>query len=91
MYETIYAFVMKNPLFFLLAGIAVLLPMPGSLQTNHTLPSRSPQHPDVRELKPDNQRAIKRGEKQVQGYMKELEELRPDKKWEWHVDTYKRD
>ena len=38
---------MKNPLFFLLAGIAVLLPMPGSLQTNHTLPSRSPQHPDT--------------------------------------------
>ena len=45
---------------------------------------------DVRELKPNNPKAIKRGERQVQGYMKELQELRPDIKWEWHVDTYKR-
>ena len=46
---------------------------------------------DVRELKPDNPRAIKKGEKQVKEYVKELEKIHPDKKWEWHVDTYKRD
>ena len=45
---------------------------------------------DVRELKPNNPKAIKRGEKQVKEYMKELENAYPDIKWEWHVDTYNR-
>lgn len=43
---------------------------------------------DVRELKPNNKRAIKAGEKQVKNYVNELKELYPDKKWEWHIDTY---
>ena len=46
---------------------------------------------DVRELKPNNPKAIKRGEKQVKEYMKELENAYPDIKWEWHVDTYNRE
>ena len=43
---------------------------------------------DVRELKPNNAKAIKTGEKQVQEYMKELQAQFPDKNWEWHVDVY---
>ncbi|MEW6747783.1 MAG: hypothetical protein AB1486_34075 [Planctomycetota bacterium] len=44
---------------------------------------------DVRELKPDNPRAVKRGEKQVEGYRKELGETTGEK-WTSGVDTYKR-
>ena len=43
---------------------------------------------DVRELKPNNPRAIKRGEQQVQAYKKELENKYPDISWEWHIDVY---
>lgn len=43
---------------------------------------------EVRELKPNNVRAIKRGEKQVQNYVKELQELYPDRDWKWHIDVY---
>ena len=43
---------------------------------------------DVRELKPNNPRAIKRGEQQVQAYKKELENKCPDISWEWHIDVY---
>ena len=43
---------------------------------------------DVRELKPNNSRAIKRGEKQAQSYMNELQTLYPDIKWEYHIDVY---
>ncbi len=42
----------------------------------------------VRELKPDNARAIKRGERQVEGYKRELEHTTGDK-WTSHVDTYR--
>lgn len=42
----------------------------------------------VRELKPNNRKAIKRGEKQVEGYKQELEKLYPDKNWKSYVDTY---
>jgi RHS repeat-associated protein len=41
----------------------------------------------VRELKPENARAIKRGEKQVEGYKRELEGMTGEK-WTSHVDTY---
>ena len=41
----------------------------------------------VRELKPNNPRAIRRGEKQVDGYRKELEQMTGEK-WTSHVDTY---
>ncbi len=44
----------------------------------------------VRELKPNNPKANKRGEKQVQGYKTELEKLFPEKQWYSHVDTYNR-
>ena len=44
----------------------------------------------VRELKPNNPRAIKRGEKQVLGYKNELQELFPEKQWHSYVDTYNR-
>ena len=44
----------------------------------------------VRELKPNNPKAIKRGEKQIQGYKNELEKLFPEKQWRSYVDTYNR-
>ncbi|WP_373372352.1 hypothetical protein [Polyangium mundeleinium] len=43
----------------------------------------------VKELKPDNRRAIKRGEKQVEGYRKELE-AKEGGTWTGTVETYKR-
>ncbi len=45
----------------------------------------------VRELKPNNPRAIKRGEKQVQKYVDELNRVKPrpdGKSWIGVVDTY---
>lgn len=42
----------------------------------------------VRELKPNNPRAIRRGQKQVEGYRKELEEMTGES-WKGVVDTYK--
>lgn len=42
----------------------------------------------VRELKPDNPRAVRRGERQVEGYKKELEQMTGEK-WTSHVDTYR--
>jgi hypothetical protein len=42
----------------------------------------------VRELKPGNPRAIRRGERQVEGYKKELEQMTGEK-WTSHVDTYR--
>lgn len=47
------------------------------------------EHRDVRELKPDNSKAISKGERQVEKYRRELEEL-TDEPWSSHVDTYKR-
>ena len=41
----------------------------------------------VRELKPNNARAIKRGEKQVESYRKQLQKENGGK-WKGHVDTY---
>lgn len=61
---------------------------------NRSLPSgRRPDAIDaenriVRELKPDNPRAVRRGERQVEGYKKELEQMTGDK-WTSHVDTYR--
>jgi RHS repeat-associated protein len=43
----------------------------------------------VKELKPDNERAVKRGEKQVEGYRKELQEEHGGD-WTSSVETYKR-
>ena len=43
---------------------------------------------EVRELKPDNPRAIAKGIKQVEGYRKELESIYGGK-WTAVVDTYK--
>ena len=43
---------------------------------------------DVRELKPNNSKAIKRGEKQAQSYINELQTLYPDIKWDYHIDVY---
>ena len=43
---------------------------------------------DVRELKPNNSKAIKRGEKQVQSYREELQTIYPEIKWEYHIDVY---
>ncbi|NUM59001.1 MAG: hypothetical protein HUU56_10240 [Bdellovibrionaceae bacterium] len=37
---------------------------------------------------PDNPRAIRRGERQVEGYKKELEQMTGEK-WTSHVDTYR--
>jgi hypothetical protein len=46
-------------------------------------------NPEVRELKPNNPRAIKRGETQVSRYARELEALDPLKRaWKAVVDTY---
>ncbi len=42
---------------------------------------------EVRELKPDNASAVKRGEKQVEGYRQELERTTGEK-WTAVVDTY---
>ncbi|REG29533.1 restriction endonuclease fold toxin 9 of polymorphic toxin system [Archangium gephyra] len=42
---------------------------------------------DVKELKPNNPRAIKRGEKQVETYRRELEEKRGGQ-WTGQVETY---
>ena len=42
---------------------------------------------DVRELKPNNKRAIKAGENQVKNYVNELKDLDREKKWKWHIDT----
>lgn len=66
-----------------------------SYDTKVTLPSGK--KPDavnfdkkkVRELKPDSERAVKRGEKQVEGYRKELEKVTGDD-WTSAVDTYQR-
>jgi RHS repeat-associated protein len=66
----------------------------GGYEFNKALPSgKRPDAVDfenrvVRELKPDNARAIKRGEKQVEGYKKELEATTGEK-WTTHVDTYR--
>ena len=43
---------------------------------------------DIRELKPNNSKAIKRGEKQAQSYMNELQTLYPDINWEYNIDVY---
>ena len=43
---------------------------------------------EVRELKPDNARAVRRGERQVEGYRKELEQTTGEK-WTSTVDTYR--
>jgi len=43
----------------------------------------------VKELKPDNPRAIRRGQRQVEGYAKELQKVHPGKKWTGKVETYK--
>ena len=43
---------------------------------------------DVRELKPNNKRAVKQGEKQVQAYRDELQKRFPEIEWIWHVDVY---
>ena len=45
---------------------------------------------DVRELKPNNTKAIKKGEKQVLMYKNELQSLNPSVNWEWHVDVYEK-
>ena len=42
----------------------------------------------VRELKPDNPRAVRRGWKQIDEYRKELEKLYPDISWTMYIDTY---
>ncbi|HLL05767.1 MAG TPA: hypothetical protein VK539_34675 [Myxococcaceae bacterium] len=44
---------------------------------------------DVKELKPDNPRAIRHGEKQLEGYKKELEETTGEE-WTGTVETYKK-
>ncbi|MFY0572758.1 hypothetical protein ACN28E_54260 [Archangium lansingense] len=43
---------------------------------------------EVKELKPDNPRAQKRGERQVEGYRRELEKERGGE-WEGKVESYK--
>jgi hypothetical protein len=43
----------------------------------------------VKELKPDTPRAVRRGEKQVEGYRRELEEMTGES-WTGTVETYKR-
>ncbi|MBN3797701.1 hypothetical protein G3N99_22290 [Burkholderia sp. Ac-20392] len=43
---------------------------------------------EVRELKPDNARAVARGERQVEGYRKELEAVTGDS-WRSVVDVYR--
>lgn len=66
----------------------------GEYEFNKALPSgKRPDAIDaenriVRELKPDNPRAIRRGEKQVEGYKEELEQITGEK-WTSYVDTYR--
>ncbi|HWS53291.1 MAG TPA: hypothetical protein VN228_04165, partial [Pyrinomonadaceae bacterium] len=61
--------------------------------TKYTLPSgKRPDAVDfenkiVRELKPNNPRAIRRGERQVEGYRQELEQVFGPG-WTSYVDTY---
>jgi hypothetical protein len=43
----------------------------------------------VKELKPDNPRKIKEGERQVERYMKELDRMTGEP-WTGGVETYKR-
>ena len=43
---------------------------------------------EVRELKPDNARAVRRGERQVEEYRRELEQMTGDL-WKSYVDTYR--
>jgi hypothetical protein len=68
--------------------------LPGHHEHQVTLPSgRRPDAIDftnriVRELKPDNPKAIRRGLKQVERYKKELEAM-TGKAWKAVVDTYK--
>lgn len=49
----------------------------------------NPETREVRELKPDNPRAVRRGETQVQRYVKELE-AKTREKWTGKVETYRR-
>ena len=42
----------------------------------------------VRELKPNNAPAIKKGKRQVERYIKALQKKYPKKKWSGAVDTY---
>lgn len=62
--------------------------------TKVTLPSgRKPdavnwEEREVRELKPDNARAVRRGNRQVEGYKKELENL-TGQPWKSFVDVYR--
>lgn len=67
----------------------------GQYETEVTLPSGKRADavhktlPEVRELKPDNPRAIRKGQKQVDAYAKELEANDPLKRaWRGVVDTY---
>jgi hypothetical protein len=48
----------------------------------------NPETQEVKELKPDNPRAIKRGERQVEEYRRELEETEGGS-WKGTVETYK--
>lgn len=43
---------------------------------------------EVRELKPDNPKAVAAGRRQLEGYRQELERITGEK-WTSHVDTYK--
>lgn len=45
---------------------------------------------DVRELKPNNTKAIRKGEKQVLMYKNELQSLYPSVNWECHIDIYEK-
>jgi len=49
----------------------------------------NPEAAHVKELKPDNPRAIRRSEKQVEEYRQELQKLYPNKCWTCSVETYK--
>jgi hypothetical protein len=68
--------------------------LPGDYDHQVTLPSgKRPdavnwKTKDVRELKPDNPKAISRGQRQVDKYRQELEDVTGDS-WSTHVDTYK--
>lgn len=44
---------------------------------------------DVKELEPGNPRAVRRGEKQLEGYKQELEETTSEE-WTGEVETYKK-
>jgi hypothetical protein len=67
----------------------------GEYETEVTLPSGKRVDavhetlPEVRELKPDNPRAVQRGQKQVDAYARELESMDPQgRTWTGTVDTY---